>query len=82
MAKNGIEGVYDRDPKIFSEAKMFNQISQREVLKQKLQVMDQTAASMCSENKIDMLVFNMNKPGNMKKAVLQESIGTLVKWED
>ncbi len=82
MAKNGIEGVYDRDPKKFSEAKMFNQISQREVLKQKLQVMDQTAASMCSENKIDMLVFNMNKPGNMKKAVLQESIGTLVKWED
>jgi uridylate kinase len=44
--------------------------------------MDQTAASICQENKIDILVFNMNKHGNMKKAVLQEPIGTLVKWEE
>lgn len=82
MAKNGIDGVYDKDPKKYDDAVMYDQISQQEILKLKLQVMDQTAASMCSENKIDILVFNMNKTGNMKKAVLQEPIGTLVKWEE
>ena len=44
--------------------------------------MDETAASICTENKLDILVFNMNEHGNMKKAVMQESIGTLVKWEE
>jgi uridylate kinase len=82
MAKNGIEGVYDKDPRKFDDAKMYDHISQMEVLKQKLEVMDQTAASICSENKIDILVFNMNEAGNMKKAVQEEHIGTLVKWEE
>ncbi len=82
MAKNGVEGVYDKDPRKHEDAKMFKEISQRELLKQKLEVMDQTAASICTENKLDILVFNMNEPGNMKKAVMQETIGTLVKWEE
>lgn len=82
MAKNGIEGVYDKDPRKFDDAKMYDEISQIDVLKQKLEVMDQTAASICTENKIDILVFNMNKAGNMKKAVRKEQIGTLVKWEE
>jgi uridylate kinase len=82
MAKNGIEGVYDKDPRKFDDAKMYDHISQMEVLKQKLEVMDQTAASICSENKIDILVFNMNEAGNMKKAVQEKHIGTLVKWEE
>ncbi len=82
MAKNGIEGVYDKDPRKFDDANMYDHISQIEVLKQKLEVMDQTAASICTENKIDILVFNMNETGNMKKAVLKEQIGTLVTWEE
>jgi len=82
MAKNGVEGVYDKDPRKHKDAKMFKEISQRDLLKQKLEVMDQTAASICTENKLDILVFNMNEPGNMKKAVMQEAIGTLVKWEE
>ena len=82
MAKNGVEGVYDKDPRKHKDAKMFKEISQRDLLKQKLEVMDQTAASICTENKLDILVFNMNEPGNMKKAVMQETIGTLVKWEE
>jgi uridylate kinase len=82
MAKNGVEGVYDKDPRKHDDATMYDQVSQDEVLKQKLAVMDQTAASICRENKIDILVFNMNTYGNMKKAVLQEPIGTLVKWEE
>ncbi len=82
MAKNGVDGVYDKDPKKHDDANMFEEISQSELLKQDLQVMDQTAASICRENKLNILVFNMNKPGNIKRAVLQEKIGTLVKWED
>lgn len=82
MAKNGVQGVYDKDPNKHQDAKMFKQLSQEEVLQKKLAIMDQTAASMCMENKIDILVFNMNEKGNIKKAVTKESIGTLVKWED
>ena len=82
MAKNGVEGVYDKDPKKYIDAIQYKTISQRELLKQNLEVMDQTAASICRENKIDILVFNMNEKGNMKKAVLQENIGTIVKWEE
>lgn len=82
MAKNGVEGVYDKDPRKFDDAVMYQELSQDKILQQKLAVMDQTAASICRENKIDILVFNMNTKGNMKKAVLQEHIGTLVKWEE
>lgn len=82
MAKNGVEGVYDKDPRKHHDATMFTELSQEQVLQQKIAVMDQTAASICRENKIDILVFNMNTHGNMKKAVLQEPIGTLVKWEE
>ena len=82
MAKNGVEGVYDKDPRKHGDATMFTELSQEDVLTKKLAVMDQTAASICRENKIDILVFNMNNYGNMKKAVLQEPIGTLVKWEE
>ncbi len=82
MAKNGVEGVYDKDPRKHDDATMFTYLSQEDVLVKKLAVMDQTAASICRENKIDILVFNMNTVGNMKKAVLKETIGTLVKWEE
>lgn len=83
MAKNGVEGVYDKDPRKHVDATMYTELSQEQVLQQKLAVMDQTAASMCRENKIDILVFNMNQHGNIKKAVMQEEpIGTLVKWEE
>ncbi len=82
MAKNGVEGVYDKDPRKFEDAKMFKLITQQELLKRNLQVMDQTAASICIENKINMIVFNMNVHGNIKKAILEEPIGTLVKWEE
>ena len=82
MAKNGVEGVYNKDPRKFDDAVKFEKISQKEVLKQNLQVMDQTAASICTENKINMIVFNMNKSGNIKRAVLEEPIGTVVTWEE
>lgn len=82
MAKNGVEGVYDKDPKKHDDANLFKHISHQELLKRNLQVMDQTAASMCAENKIDMIVFNMNEHGNIRKAILEEPIGTFVTWEE
>jgi len=82
MAKNGVDGVYDKDPKKHDDAQMYESLSQEEVLLKKLGVMDQTAASICRENKIDVIVFNLNQSGNIKKAVMQESIGTHVHWEE
>jgi uridylate kinase len=82
MAKNGVEGVYDKDPKKHQDAIMYSNLTQEEILVKKLGVMDQTAASMCHENKINVVVFNLNQHGNMKKAVLEEPIGTMVTWEE
>ncbi|CCV63852.1 Uridylate kinase [Alteracholeplasma palmae J233] len=81
MAKNGVEGVYDKDPRKFSDALLLERLSHTRILEERLEVMDSTAASLCRENNIDILVFNMNKPGNMKKAVLKEKIGTVVTTE-
>ena len=81
MAKNGVDGVYDKDPKKHQDATMYDALTQEDILVKKLGVMDQTAASMCRENKIDVIVFNLNTSGNMKKAVLEEPIGTKVSWE-
>jgi uridylate kinase len=81
MAKNGVNGVYDKDPKKYEDATMYEAITQKDLLIKKLGVMDQTAASICHENKIDVIVFNLNILGNMKRAVLKEPIGTKVSWE-
>ena len=81
MAKNNVEGVFDKDPLSNENAKMFKKISQKELMIKNLEVMDQTAASICQENKIDLIVFNLNKEGNMKKAVQGLEIGTRVTWE-
>ena len=81
MAKNGVDGVYDKDPKKHQDATMYDALTQEDILVKKLGVMDQTAASMCHENKIDVIVFNLNTSGNMKKAVLEEPVGTKVSWE-
>ncbi|MGA0351575.1 MAG: UMP kinase [Acholeplasmataceae bacterium] len=82
MAKNGVDGVYDKDPKKYEDATMFESLSQEDLLSKKLGVMDQTAASICRENKIDVIVYNLNVKGNIKKAVMQEAIGTHVRWEE
>ena len=81
MAKNNVDGVFDKDPLSNENAKKFKKISQKELMIKNLEVMDQTAASICQENKIDLIVFNLNKEGNMKKAVQGLEIGTRVTWE-
>lgn len=79
MAKNGTEGVYDSDPKTNLNAKLYNEITFSEILAKNLAVMDSTAASLCKDNKKQIIVFNMNKNGNIVRAVKGEKIGTLVK---
>ena len=81
MAKNGVDGVYDSDPKLNPDAKRFDKLCYMDVLNKGLKVMDSTAISMCMDNNIDLIVFNMNESGNIKKAVNQEVTGTLITKE-
>lgn len=78
MAKNGTEGVYDSDPRINKNAKMYEELTFSEILSKNLAVMDSTAASLCRDNGMELIVFNMNKDGNIVKAVKGEKIGTHV----
>lgn len=77
MAK-AVDGVYDADPRIVPDAKMFAQITHREVLERGLQVADATAFSLCMDNAMPIIVFNLLTDGNIGKAVRGETIGTLV----
>lgn len=78
MAKNGVDGVYDKDPRKFSDAVRYDRITFMQVIQDGLQVMDTTATSMCMDNNIDLLVFNMNDEGNIIKVVKGEKLGTTV----
>lgn len=82
MAKNGVDGVYTADPKRDPSAKKYDFLTYMDCIQRGLQVMDTTATSMCMDNDIDLVVFNMNQTGNIKKAVLEEPIGTIVKKEE
>lgn len=74
-----VDGVYDSDPKLNPDAKKFDTLTHHEVLKYELHVMDSTAASLCMDNNIEILVFNLDKPENIVNAVLGNHNGTLVK---
>lgn len=76
-----VDGVYDCDPKKNPNAVKFDTLSFMDVLNKNLQVMDSTAASLCKDNDIPILVFSINEPDNIKKAICGEAIGTLVKEE-
>ncbi len=74
-----VDGVYDKDPEHYKNAKYYPEISYSDVLKKNLQVMDLTAITLCKENRLPLAVFNMRKKGNLKKLVLGERIGTIVR---
>lgn len=76
-----VDGVYDSDPKKNKDAVKYDTITFMDVLNKNLQVMDSTAATLCKDNNIPILVFSINEPENIKKAVCGESIGTIVKEE-
>ena len=73
-----VDGVYDKDPMKHKNAKKFTQLSYLDVIKNQLRVMDTTATSLCMENHLPIVVFNMNQPGNIRRVVLGEKIGTVV----
>ena len=73
-----VDGVYDKDPKKFTDAKKYQDITYIDVLNKKLNVMDSTAISLCMEENIPILVFNINIKNNLKKVLEDTSVGTLV----
>ena len=73
-----VDGIYDADPVKVRDAKRYQQLTYIEVLQQNLKVMDSTAISLCMDNQLPILVFSLIEPGNIKRAVLGEPVGTLV----
>ena len=74
-----VDGIYETDPLIDSNALKFKKLNFLEFLNKNLKVMDATSISLCMENKVPVIVFNLNLPGNIKKVIWGESIGTIVK---
>lgn len=73
-----VDGIYTSDPEKDSNAKKYDKISFNEVYEKGLNVMDMTAFTLCKENNLPIIVFDMNKPGNLKKVVIGDAVGTLV----
>ncbi len=73
-----VDGIYDADPLVVKDAKKFTEITYMEVLKQGLKVMDSTAISLCKDNNLPIIIFNLNHRGNIRKVVTGEKIGSLV----
>ena len=74
-----VDGVYDKDPNKFDDAVKYDVVTHTEVLEKNLKVMDSTAASLWRDNNISILVFNLEDPENIVRAILGENIGTIVK---
>jgi uridylate kinase len=78
MKATKVNGIYDADPKLVSTATMIESISYLDVLKRGLRVMDATAISLCQENSLPIVIFNLNVHGNIKRVVTGEKVGSLV----
>lgn len=76
---SNVDGIFDKDPHKYPDAKKYDVLSYTEILAHDLRVMDGTAASLCRDNKLPILVFNLEDPANIVKAVQGENIGTIVK---
>jgi len=74
-----VDGIYDKDPMIHQDARRYSEISYLELLNKGLKVMDATAVSLCMDNKLPMFIFDLTKAGNIKKVVLGEEIGTIIR---
>jgi len=73
-----VDGVYDKDPEIYDDAVKFTSLVHRDMLDKSLRVMDATAASLCMDNDIPIIVFNLQETGNIKRAICGENVGTLI----
>lgn len=82
MAKNNVDGVYSADPRVDASATKYEDLSFLDVLKEGLAVMDSTASSLCMDNDIPLIVFSIMEQGNIKKAIMGEKIGTIVRGKN
>jgi uridylate kinase len=73
-----VDGIYDADPEKVPGAKMFDRITYLDVIQKGLTVMDSTAISLCMDNRMPIIIFNMNRPGNIKRVVMGEKVGSTV----
>jgi len=78
MGKNGVDGVYSADPKLDPKAKRYERVRFDEALQKNLRVMDQTALALCRENKTPIIVFDISRPGNLRRVAVGEEVGTRV----
>lgn len=81
MSKNGVDGVYSADPKRVPDAVKYDKLTYLDAISKRLKVMDSTALSLCLENKLPIIVFDMQPEGSLEKAILGEPIGTLISSE-
>lgn len=79
MAKNNVDGVYSADPNIDASAVKYEELTYLDIINKSLQVMDTTASSLSMDNDIPLVVFNLNKKGNIKRVALGDTIGTTVR---
>ena len=79
LAKKGVDGIYDSDPKQNKDAKKFEKLSYLDILSKNLKIMDATATSLCMDNNIPLVVFGIDDPDNIVRVVEGEKIGTIVK---
>ena len=82
MAKNNVDGVYDSDPNENSDAVMFGNLDYMDALSKRLDVMDSTALSLCMDNKLPIVVFNVFEPGTMGNILNGDAVGTLIYGRD
>jgi uridylate kinase len=82
MKGTRVDGIYTADPRKDSNAVKIDELTYMRVLQEELEVMDASAISLCKDNRLPILVFNMNEPGNIKRAVLGERVGSIVKPND
>jgi uridylate kinase len=78
MAKNRVDGVYERDPRADPTAKRFDHLSYRDALQRGLEVMDSTALALCMDNKLPIIVFDLLNPSNLEQIVCGAQVGTLI----
>ncbi|MGA7795437.1 MAG: UMP kinase [Candidatus Acidiferrales bacterium] len=76
-----VDGIYDADPEKVPGAKMFERVTYLDVIQKGLAVMDSTAISLCMDNRMPIIIFNMNRPGNIRRAVMGEKVGSTVTAE-
>ena len=79
MGKNGVEGVYDKDPTKYADAKFIKEITYQEIIDKKLQIMDLSAVELIKEQDVEIRIFSMSNPDNFIKVAMGETIGTTCK---